>query len=346
METGREEKQQQIKVEKEITINGITYTKEKKGPKGGLIKVSHKTEKIIKVVISGIFVEFFYENKSINRFEFKGKLKNAQINNISAVLKDIGAFDKTSDARQWIAKEGLFDKLSKLKEELDKKRKEKYDSDLTRKYELKVVKPDVSKDVSKQVMTLLLQDKENEATEVIVAKIEREEHIKTIRDDNCEELWMYQQDGKYEGIYIPNGKSYIQEKCRQILGDAYSTRVYKNVIEKIKADTFIEAKDFFEEPHVDLICVNNGVLNLKTKKLMNFSPEYKFFGKHPVTFVTGQDCPSIKKFFKSSAWVDCPEPSSPSKTISPAPFTRRITGLPFIETNHFFSKRCGVNLPE
>ena len=114
METGREKKeegQQQIKVEKEIIIVGVTYTLEPTGPKGGLRKVKHETKKVVKVVISGVFVEFFYENKSINRFEFKGKLKNTQINNIAAVLKDIGAFDKTTDARQWIVAEGLFDKL-------------------------------------------------------------------------------------------------------------------------------------------------------------------------------------------------------------------------------------------
>lgn len=128
------------------------------------------------------------------------------------------------------------------------------------------------------------------ATEVMAQAILQEEWIKTIRDDKIDEIWIYR-----DGVYVPNGISYLKEYCREVLGKAYDVYVANNVLNKIKVDTLIDAKDFFNQNNHEEIAVNNGILNLKTGKLSDFSPDKIFFQKIKVNYVPNADCPKIKE---------------------------------------------------
>ena len=66
------------------------------------------------------------------------------------------------------------------------------------------------------VLTALASRKRNRATEFIVTQIEKDNHIYTTRDDLKSEMWIYK-----DGIYKPQGKTFIKEFCRLILQDAY-----------------------------------------------------------------------------------------------------------------------------
>ena len=144
-----------------------------------------------------------------------------------------------------------------------------------------------------KVWTALIDKKRETATELIAQHILKNNYIYTIRDDEKSEVWIYQQ-----GVYIPQGKSYIKEFSRIILQTAYTTHLVNQIIAKIEADTLIDQEDFFAEPIKNKICVENGILDLKNRTLLDFNPEEYFFTKIPVVYNPKAVCPNIEKHFK------------------------------------------------
>lgn len=160
-----------------------------------------------------------------------------------------------------------------------------------------VYSPNIERVISgltQEVLTLLAIKKRGEATELLVEKIERDNFIYTTRNDNKSEMWIYK-----EGIYIPQGKSFIKEFCRRILGQAFNNHICNEVISKIEADTFIESEKFFGGNSIlPEIPIKNGIFNLITHKLKPFNPQKIFFNKLPVTYDENAECPIIDKHFK------------------------------------------------
>ena len=60
--------------------------------------------------------------------------------------------------------------------------------------------------ITEEVLTKLAIKQRGEATELLVENIEKQKHIYTTRSDIKSEMWIYN-----EGIYIPQGKSFIKE---------------------------------------------------------------------------------------------------------------------------------------
>ena len=132
------------------------------------------------------------------------------------------------------------------------------------------------------------------ASELMVAYFQKENHIFAVRNDDKKEIWIYK-----DGIYVENGASYIQEFVRKVLDYSYTTQLKNQVIEKIEADNLIDGNELFEyNKDLDFIPVENGLLNLKTKKLEDFTPEKIFFTKLPVSYDKKATCPQIKKFIR------------------------------------------------
>jgi len=144
-----------------------------------------------------------------------------------------------------------------------------------------------------EVLTKLAIKKRGEATELLVQSIERNQKIYTTRDDNKTEMWIYQ-----EGIYVPQGKSFIREYIRNILGQAYTGHICNEVIGKIEADTFINSEDFFINEFIEEIPLENGILNIINEKLTSFTPSKIFFNKLPVTYSPDSECPNIDKHLR------------------------------------------------
>lgn len=143
------------------------------------------------------------------------------------------------------------------------------------------------------IMSMLLNKKRGEAIEEMVNYITQREKLISIRNDEDSEVWIY-----HEGIFVPEGKSYIKNYVRDILKNAYTGHLANAVIERIVVDNYMEQEEFFKEPPPDLIVVENGIIDLKLNKLMNFTDKIKFFNKMPVIYDKSKDCPAIKQFFK------------------------------------------------
>lgn len=86
------------------------------------------------------------------------------------------------------------------------------------------------------------------------------------------------------GIYEQRGREIIKTEVEIILNYRCSTQIVNEIFEKIKRSTAINY-DKFQEIPIDLICLNNGILNLKTKELLPFDPEYYFKTKIPIDFI-------------------------------------------------------------
>jgi len=126
-----------------------------------------------------------------------------------------------------------------------------------------------------------------EAQELLVNHLVFKFKLKTIMQDEKEEVWGYK-----KGIYLPIGKSLVKEDLRRILDKGYNKTMYNNVIEKIMPSTFINANDFFTVNHIDYVPVENGLLNIKTSTLEPFTPDKIFFNKLPVKYNLSSSCPT------------------------------------------------------
>ena len=108
---------------------------------------------------------------------------------------------------------------------------------------------------------------------------------------DTEELWYYE-----AGVYKPVGDSIIKHILQS--EESISIHLNKNfiaeVIASVKRKTYIQREDF--EAPINLICVKNGIFDLKEKKLISHSPNYYFKSKINVAYKPKADCPHIKKF--------------------------------------------------
>lgn len=141
------------------------------------------------------------------------------------------------------------------------------------------------------IMFLILKKKRSEATEKIVNKILSLKKIYTTRDDIKSEVWIY-----HDGIFIPNGKTYIKEFVREILKSFYTTQFVNEVISKIEVLTYINEEDFFRRENKNELALLNGILDINTKKLYDFTEEKIFFNKLPVMYDPNKKCPNIINF--------------------------------------------------
>jgi len=122
------------------------------------------------------------------------------------------------------------------------------------------------------------------ASKLFYIHFEQAYHMK-VRPDTIAtkqtEIYYYE-----EGVYKPNGKSFISLIVKEVAGIHYSEKLLRECIAKIEA-IFNNPNDdwnkFINDTPETLIPVANGILNLKAenkeKALISFSPDYVFFTK-------------------------------------------------------------------
>ncbi len=102
------------------------------------------------------------------------------------------------------------------------------------------------------------------------------------------ELYYYK-----EGIWKTGGNEIIQGILSEALGDDYRSHYGSEAVNFIQGKCLMNGG--FEE-NKNLICLENGVLNIDTKEVTPWSPDYHLTVKLPVRYNPQADCPSIKKF--------------------------------------------------
>jgi len=131
----------------------------------------------------------------------------------------------------------------------------------------------------------------SELTELLVKIAKHKSKYYTTRFDERNEIYCYQ-----NGIYIPEGRTLIKEIVRQYTGKEYTEQLGNNVVSKIEADTYINQDILFKPKNIDEVCVLNGILNLKTRQLTDYTPDKIFFSKVKANYNPGLKCKQIDKF--------------------------------------------------
>ena len=127
--------------------------------------------------------------------------------------------------------------------------------------------------------------------DVIAKHLIQKYNFKTIPGKKVDEIYIYK-----EGIFIEKGKDVIEEEAELILEEAAKTHTVSEIKNKIQRLTKISRKDMGCNDK-NLICLNNGVLDLKTKQLYEHSKDYKFMSKLPIIYNPNAHCDKIFKFF-------------------------------------------------
>lgn len=97
------------------------------------------------------------------------------------------------------------------------------------------------------------------------------------------------------GIWLSNGRELIETITEQLLQQYTKNSIVWEILGKIKRQTAISIDEFNKIPE-GIICIDNGIFNLKESKLYDYSDEYYFKTKIPITYNPDVDCPVIKKF--------------------------------------------------
>lgn len=112
-------------------------------------------------------------------------------------------------------------------------------------------------------------------------------HAKTI-GERIRNIYIYE-----SGIYIL-GVNTLKAEIQSILEEFASTHHKNNIIEMIKDLSLMSTKDLKVDKN--LVNLNNGIYDLKDKKLIPHSHEYLFFTKISTDYNPDAKCPAIEKF--------------------------------------------------
>lgn len=149
------------------------------------------------------------------------------------------------------------------------------------------------RDLQLEVYGLLLQKKRSEVSERIVQEFYKKNYIKVSRDDLKPEFKIYK-----NGIYVDEGKTYIEEFSRKILDQHYSTQILNDIINKISADNKCDFEKLQDERDPYLLATQDILLDLRDHTQIDFSPEIILFNKIPVKYDPNAKCPKILNFLK------------------------------------------------
>ena len=122
--------------------------------------------------------------------------------------------------------------------------------------------------------------------------------FKTIYGTKAETVYLYK-----DGIWDKTGKAKIKTEAEEILGEHSKNFVVGEIYEKIKRKTEIGWEKFNEIPE-GLICLENGIMDLKKGKFMEHSEKYYFKTKIPIFYDAEANCPDCMKFFGEALYSE------------------------------------------
>lgn len=118
------------------------------------------------------------------------------------------------------------------------------------------------------------------------------------------ELYFYDKEA---GYWMPGGEKLVSAAARKIWYGKIQNKHISEVIGVIKdLVPYDREGDYFIPDYTNryMVCVKNGVINLKTGELLPFDKKYRFLSKLSVYYDGKARCPKFIKFLKSSLEED------------------------------------------
>jgi P4 family phage/plasmid primase-like protien len=123
----------------------------------------------------------------------------------------------------------------------------------------------------------------------VAQELKQQYHFATMKD--TQEIYVYQ-----NGVYVPDGITFIQGKARDLLGEYFSTHRVQEIINEIKYSTFTDRDRFDVDKR--MINLENGLLNTETMEIEPHSPDYLSLVRIPVNYSFEAQCPQIEEFLQ------------------------------------------------
>ena len=117
-----------------------------------------------------------------------------------------------------------------------------------------------------------------------------------INDGESKDIGVYQTDGFDKGIYLTNPD--VLSKMVRVYHKGNTKKIYDEVIRVIRDCT--ETKVRCNDP--DLVPVNNGIFDYKTKQLLPFDPDFIFTSKSHVDYIDNPVNPVIHNNDDNTDW--------------------------------------------
>jgi len=114
--------------------------------------------------------------------------------------------------------------------------------------------------------------------------------IRTFKDNK--EIIIYD---KTNGIYVQSGDLYLAHLIESRLKETAENKQVNEIIESIKRKTYYNRNDLDKQPK-NIKPVGNGLLNLETNELLEFTPKYIFLNKININYNKDAICDKFKKF--------------------------------------------------
>lgn len=146
-----------------------------------------------------------------------------------------------------------------------------------------------AKSILKKIIGIIsVRDNDQDTITSLTEQVMSEYTFKTMRDND--EIYYYD---VYRGVYVGFGDATIKEYV-EVLNPKIKTHTVNEIVQKIKRRTGIDRHDF--DINTDIINVQNGLLNIWTGKLLDYSPDFLSIVQLPIVYDPNAKCPAILRF--------------------------------------------------
>ena len=106
-----------------------------------------------------------------------------------------------------------------------------------------------------------------------------------------------------DGVFINKGEIFIADYCEKILEIGADNNSVNQIIQKIRRLKETKREDLGCKK-LDLICLNNCVLNIKTKTTFKHNSNFGFMTKIPINYDSTIKCPKFKHWLEEVLWKE------------------------------------------
>jgi len=117
--------------------------------------------------------------------------------------------------------------------------------------------------------------------------------------DDTEDIYIYDEN---EGIYKQVAESVIKRICQRKLNEYATIHNINEIVEGVKRSTYISRSEFTKNDN--LVALKNGILDLSTMQVIDFSPDFIFTSKMNVEYNPDAECPNFLEFLKQKVGED------------------------------------------
>jgi|GEM_PF-1984871 len=106
-----------------------------------------------------------------------------------------------------------------------------------------------------------------------------------------------------DGVFVNKGEIFIAKYCEEILEAGSNNNAVNQIIQKIRRLRETKREDLGCKD-LNLICLNNCVLNMKTKAILKHNPKYCFMTKIPIDYNVDSDSQKFEDWLGEVLWEE------------------------------------------